>query len=1329
VPRHGSATAEEPEPAVQAPAARRGLAGWPIRRKLVTLVTGPLVLILGAGIFFTAQSVQALGAAQKASDLADVALLTNRLVGSLNIELARTMLYTPDRKLVAPARAMKDARRQTDLAYDNLKDALADPPGGHWGDDVEARRAELSDVLRRLPFVRVGVDRGNGDLVIQGGYTKQLQATLALTNALARNLATSAQDAATVDASLTLSALASATSAASLEAVRLNSALRETLLSVNTELALIELKVTHDTQLALAATHATPAQRAQISAIQLDDGRIDSFRMSALRLAQANRDRTVTQADRSQADTQARNYAAAAGQRVQALDGLVTNVTTATRDGADAKARQALLKTGLVASLALLSLLLASALVTLVARTVTVPMRRLRAGAVDAATVRLPAMVRQIERDGPDSLVGMPPVLPPGTVAGPETIEVAQAVDGLTSEAVRLATAQVRLRQALDEAFVSMSRRSQSMVEKQLAIIDELESTEEDPEQLRNLFRLDHLAARMRRYNDNLLVLAGSALRTRSAAPVPIADVFRAATSEMEQYERVRLQPVNGVSISGPVAGGLVHLLAELLDNAAMYSPPTSPILLAGSLTPDGGLHLEITDSGVGIPASELADLNARLAMPGSIDTQVPSRMGLYVVARLAQRGGFTVQLSPRAQAAGTVAEVDVPAPMVVGRSGQPIGPGGQPSQPLATNAPNAPLSPGQMLQPLRPGQPVPLGRPGSSTGPSDDSGESGRPSGRPGSPLPTRSPAATGSMRLNPALRLTTSGTAPTAPGGVGTAAAAEPGSGTAAGPAGPRAPLTPAARGDAPAGPATTPDSPSGAPALPSALRLPSRRPGAALTSTPLGAGQLADTATPSSAPAAGAPGGLPPAPRYEAPKSGGLPRRTRGSALAGTPLAGPPSGPLPLNGAAASEMFGASTTPVPAPAVPDTGAPSAVPPPVPPPVPRPGTGTAESATAAPDEDGDPTHRPVRPFAQPRPAPARPPFRPGAMGASAAAAAAAAARARTESTGRPPAPGTGLFATTGPATLPSGVVRPQISVPLGDAPIRSGAAPTGPAGPAPTGPAGQAPGGPAGPAPTGPAGPAPGGPAGPTLPRTLRRPTPRGEVPPAAATPVSATELEARAASAGRYVQADPEAPMIGVPDLDVDSPIFDSISAWFSKEPTAKPDVVIDLRDDARAAPAAEPANTPAPAPAGAASGADGNRWSALGDQQWLAANARAAAGPNVAGNTDAGLPRRQPGANLLPSATEAAPSVSNVPGTSGTMTPSVAAAAGSAGTRPDAEAVRGRLGSYQRGLTSARRARYLPGTSDPGATTTARPFGEPESRPQHAEQQPADQGGDH
>ncbi|MDQ1287751.1 MAG: ATP-binding protein, partial [Actinomycetota bacterium] len=722
MPRQGSATTGEPEPAVPVAVPRRGLATWPIRRKLVALVAGPLVLILGAGLFFTAQSVGTLRSAQKARDIADVTLLTNQLVTALNTELKATIQATTNRSadgkfVPGQAQEMKATRSATDAAFFRVDKALSDPPSGGWSSNVEARRSELKTYSTRLPFVREGVNRGRGSIVIRTGYTKQVQASLSLMNALARELTASALDATTVDAASTLSALAAASSSATEESVRLATALLEgRRASEQTDIVLIQLKVTQATQISIADSRATADQRRQILAILEDDGRIDDFRQSALSLVRGSDELLALKAD--EAEIAAKNYLAASDDRVKALDTLVTNVTTTTRDRAAENVRNALLTTGLVTGLAMLSLLLASGLVTAIGRTVTVPLRRLRAGAVDAATVRLPAIVRQIEREGPDAATNLPPVLPPGTDAGPETVEVAQAVDGLTNEAVRLATAQVRLRNALDEAFVSMSRRSQSMVEKQLAIIDELESTEEDPEQLRNLFRLDHLAARMRRYNDNLLVLAGSTLRTRSAAPVPIADVFRAATSEMEQYERVRLQPVGGVAVSGPVAGGLVHLLAELLDNAAMYSPPTSPILLSGALTPDGGLHLEITDSGVGIPGSELADLNARLAMPGNIDTQVPSRMGLYVVARLSQRGAFSVRLSPRAQAAGTVAEVDVPASMVVGRDGrlgQQPSQSGQPGQggqaQFGQFNQQAGLRPPTPLQPLRPGQPLRQGQ------------------------------------------------------------------------------------------------------------------------------------------------------------------------------------------------------------------------------------------------------------------------------------------------------------------------------------------------------------------------------------------------------------------------------------------------------------------------------------------------------------------------------------------------------------------------------------------------------------------------------------------
>ncbi|HEY6795431.1 MAG TPA: ATP-binding protein, partial [Kineosporiaceae bacterium] len=887
---------------------RRGLAAWPIRRKLIALVTVPLALLLAAGVFFTTQSVTALRGAQRARDLANAALLTNQLTSAVNNEMQKTLQWRDQVSSLPLRAAMTDSQTATDQAYQHLAADLANPPGGAWTADVNNARTDLADQMSRLAFVRRGAARTNGRIYIQSQYVQKVRSVLGLMSALTKDLSSSAPNPATIDAASTIQALALASDAAAQESVRLTTALEEGRLSNNTQQNLLELKVTQSSQLDVASNHATPAQRVQIQAIRTDDARLDDFRSNALALlAATGAGAAPTARDKQTAENQAKAFSAASWDRVHSLDTFVNSVTTVTRDQANTTARDGLVRTGVVSILAVLGVLLGSVLVTFVTRTITVPMRRLRAGAVDAAAVRLPAMVRQIEREGSEAQITLPPVLPAGTVAGPETLEVAQAVDGLTAEAVRLATAQVRLRHALDEAFVSMSRRSQSMVEKQLAIIDELESTEEDPDQLRNLFRLDHLAARMRRYNDNLLVLAGSTLRTRSAAPVPIADVFRAATSEMEQYERVRLQPVNGVSVSGPIAGGLVHLLAELLDNAAMYSPPTSPILLSGTLTPDGGLHLEITDSGVGIPASELADLNARLATPGSIDTQVPSRMGLYVVARLAQRGSFSVRLSPRANAAGTVAEVDVPAAMVVGagRPGQPgqSGPGGPGSGqggPGGTPRPDIPRVPGQPLT---------------------------------GSPDSGRTPAPTGGMRLDPALRLTnrTGGPAATAPRGIPTIPGARPE--TPGGPGG--APLAPAAAsGPTALVPPASDAPPSGGPASPLPPRpangspggLPSRRPGAALAGNPLanrpgepgaaarsgfeafgtpspGDAGPSSTATAAVGGVAAARAGLPPAPPGSVPRTGTTPPVPPVSTPGASPATGP-TGAQPATGPAGAQ-----------------------------------------------------------------------------------------------------------------------------------------------------------------------------------------------------------------------------------------------------------------------------------------------------------------------------------------------------------------------------------------------------------------------------------------
>jgi Histidine kinase-, DNA gyrase B-, and HSP90-like ATPase len=243
--------------------------------------------------------------------------------------------------------------------------------------------------------------------------------------------------------------------------------------------------------------------------------------------------------------------------------------------------------------------------------------------------------------------------------------QVARAFDEVHSQAVRLATEQAQLRANVNDIFVNLSRRTQGLVERQLKLIDRLESGEQDPQQLDNLFQLDHLATRMRRNSENLLVLAGTDAANRSSRPVRLVDVLRAAVSEVEQYQRLVLQQPPAVLVLGRSASDLVHLLAELLDNATHFSPPDSHVMISSDLAADGSVAIEIADRGVGMTEAELIEANERLAAPPVVDVSVSRRMGLFVVGRLAGRHGIEVRLRRGEGGVGVWASVIMPPRLV----------------------------------------------------------------------------------------------------------------------------------------------------------------------------------------------------------------------------------------------------------------------------------------------------------------------------------------------------------------------------------------------------------------------------------------------------------------------------------------------------------------------------------------------------------------------------------------------------------------------------------------------------------------------------------------
>ncbi|MHA6785620.1 nitrate- and nitrite sensing domain-containing protein [Pseudonocardia saturnea] len=308
----------------------------------------------------------------------------------------------------------------------------------------------------------------------------------------------------------------------------------------------------------------------------------------------------------------------------------------------------------------MLGLLVGITIAILVARALVRSLRVLRTAALDVAERRLPQAVESMRAgDAPDVTVDPVPLNTRDEVG-----QVARAFDAVHGQAIRLAADQAALQTNVSAMFVNLSRRSQALVERQLQLIEQLESNEQDPDQLSNLFQLDHLATRMRR----LLVLAGTDLAKRNIAPVPMVDVLRAAVSEIEQYQRIVVQAPPTTTIVGRAASDLVHLLAELLDNATNFSPPDSQVVMSTTRTAEGDILVEIADRGVGMIDYELADANQRLGGPSSVDVSASRRMGLFVVGRLGARHGVQVQLSTSATGGagtGLTASVTVPAQLV----------------------------------------------------------------------------------------------------------------------------------------------------------------------------------------------------------------------------------------------------------------------------------------------------------------------------------------------------------------------------------------------------------------------------------------------------------------------------------------------------------------------------------------------------------------------------------------------------------------------------------------------------------------------------------------
>ncbi|MFE2281003.1 nitrate- and nitrite sensing domain-containing protein [Streptomyces sp. NPDC059454] len=306
--------------------------------------------------------------------------------------------------------------------------------------------------------------------------------------------------------------------------------------------------------------------------------------------------------------------------------------------------------------LGLIALLVSLILSVRVGRGLIRDLRQLRLEAHEASGVRLPSVMRRLSAG---EQVDVETEVPRLEYDKNEMGEVGQALNTLQRAAVEAAVKQAELRAGVSEVFVNLARRSQVLLHKQLTLLDTMERRTEDTEELADLFRLDHLTTRMRRHAEGLVILSGAAPSRQWRKPVQLMDVVRASVAEVEDYERIEVRRLPRVAVTGPAVADLTHLVAELLENATVFSPPHTAVQVLGERVANG-FTLEIHDRGLGMAADALLDANLRLAETPEFELSDTDRLGLFVVSRLAQRQNVRVSLQPSPYG-GTTAVVFIP--------------------------------------------------------------------------------------------------------------------------------------------------------------------------------------------------------------------------------------------------------------------------------------------------------------------------------------------------------------------------------------------------------------------------------------------------------------------------------------------------------------------------------------------------------------------------------------------------------------------------------------------------------------------------------------------
>jgi signal transduction histidine kinase len=641
---------------------RFGLQNWKVSARLVALIVIPTVVagvLAGLRVSSALGNAAAYGRVEQMATLGDrISVLTHGLEAERDMAALNVAAGTDARR----QSALKNTETQVDGAIKAVREQAAQIDDSY----PSPVRVQVRDVVTRLdqlPALRHVATQTKfpPDATIDK-YGEFLDELVGLDDSITQG----SSDADLAEAARSLAALARAKADSSQERGYLAAALAARSFQPSTFTAFQSARSQRDTDIAAFTAAATPDEvqlySDTVAGPQIDEAEL--IRQEAVDRAGNTRNLALGGVGYS-----AQQWFDDMTFRVDRMrvveDKLVKGMVAKSAKLKSDAQRSALLVGGLL----LLVLLLVVLAVVIVARSLVRPLHRLRSGALNIAGNRLPDIVRQL-RD-PNVSDQTFEVAPIDVHSTDEIGEVARAFDEVHREAVRLASNEALLRGNFNAMFVNLSRRSQSLIERQLKLIEDLEQSEQDSGRLDSLFKLDHLATRMRRNCENLLVLGGQDQARRWNKPVPLVDIVRASLSEVEAYERITLRIQDDVSVVGRVVNDLVHLLAELVENATSFSPEHTKVAVSGHLLSGGGAMIQISDSGVGMSPGQLEESNWRLANPPTIDVSVSRRMGLFVVARLAQRHGVRVEL--RAALSGGLTAFVILPPTAMQDSKMPV--------------------------------------------------------------------------------------------------------------------------------------------------------------------------------------------------------------------------------------------------------------------------------------------------------------------------------------------------------------------------------------------------------------------------------------------------------------------------------------------------------------------------------------------------------------------------------------------------------------------------------------------------------------------------------